>query len=26
LPEVIGKRATRDIERGTPVTWDLIEK
>jgi pseudaminic acid synthase len=25
LPEVIGKRAARDIERGTPVTWDLIE-
>ncbi len=26
LPEVIGKRAARDIERGTPVTWDLIAK
>ncbi len=26
LPEVIGKRAARDIERGTPVTWDLIDK
>jgi pseudaminic acid synthase len=25
LPEVIGKRATRNIARGTPVTWDLIE-
>jgi pseudaminic acid synthase len=25
LPEVIGKRAVRNIERGTPVTWDLIE-
>jgi len=25
LPEVIGKRAARDIERGTPVTWDLID-
>jgi pseudaminic acid synthase len=25
LPEVIGKRAARNIERGTPVTWDLIE-
>jgi pseudaminic acid synthase len=25
LPRVIGKRAVRDIERGTPVTWDLIE-
>lgn len=26
LPEVVGKRAVRDIERGTPLTWDLIEK
>jgi pseudaminic acid synthase len=26
LPEVIGKRAARDIERGTPMTWDLIDK
>ncbi|MGA9040145.1 MAG: pseudaminic acid synthase [Terriglobales bacterium] len=26
LAEVIGKRAARDIERGTPVTWDLIAK
>jgi pseudaminic acid synthase len=25
LPEVIGKRAARDIERGTPVSWDLID-
>ncbi|HTF45059.1 MAG TPA: pseudaminic acid synthase [Terriglobales bacterium] len=25
LAEVIGKRAVRNIERGTPVTWDLIE-
>jgi pseudaminic acid synthase len=25
LPEVLGKRAARNIERGTPVTWDLIE-
>ncbi len=24
--EVLGKRATRDIERGTPLSWDLIEK
>ncbi len=23
---VLGKRATRDIERGTPLSWDLIEK
>ncbi len=26
LPEVLGKRAARDIERGTPVGWDLIAK
>ncbi|HTR68095.1 MAG TPA: pseudaminic acid synthase [Terriglobales bacterium] len=25
LPEVLGKRAARDIERGTPLSWDLIE-
>jgi pseudaminic acid synthase len=25
LLDVIGKRAARDIERGTPVSWDLIE-
>jgi pseudaminic acid synthase len=25
LPEVIGKRAARNIERGTPVSWDLID-
>jgi pseudaminic acid synthase len=24
LPEVVGKRATRDIERGTPLSWELI--
>jgi len=24
LAEVVGKRAARDIERGTPVSWDLI--
>jgi pseudaminic acid synthase len=24
LTDVIGRVATRDIERGTPVTWDLI--
>ncbi len=24
LPEVLGKRAARDIERGTPLSWDLI--
>jgi pseudaminic acid synthase len=24
LQEVLGKRATRDIERGTPLSWELI--
>jgi N-acetylneuraminate synthase len=24
LPEVLGKRAARDVERGTPVSWDLV--
>jgi pseudaminic acid synthase len=24
LGEVLGKRAVRDIERGTPLTWDLV--
>jgi len=24
LAEVLGKRAARDIQRGTPVSWDLI--
>jgi pseudaminic acid synthase len=26
LPEVIGKRAACDIARGTPLSWDLIDK
>jgi N-acetylneuraminate synthase len=26
LPEIIGKRATRDIQRGTPLSWDLVAK
>jgi N-acetylneuraminate synthase len=26
LHEVVGKRAVCDIERGTPLTWDLVEK
>jgi N-acetylneuraminate synthase len=26
LHEVVGKRATHDIERGTPLTWDLVER
>lgn len=25
LKEIIGKRARRDIERGTPLSWDMIE-
>ncbi len=24
LPEVLGRRASRDIERGTPLSWDLV--
>jgi N-acetylneuraminate synthase len=24
IREVIGRRATRDIERGTPLSWDLV--
>lgn len=24
MPEVLGRRAARDIERGTPLSWDLI--
>lgn len=24
LPDVLGKRAARDIERGTPLSWDLV--
>jgi len=26
LPEVLGKRAAANIERGTPLAWDLIAK
>lgn len=26
LPQVLGKRAARDIVRGTPLGWDLVEK
>jgi pseudaminic acid synthase len=26
LPQVLGKRASRDIVRGTPLGWDLVEK
>ncbi len=25
LPEILGKRAARDISRGTPLSWDLVE-
>jgi len=24
LPEVLGRRASRDVERGTPLSWDLV--
>ena len=24
--EILGKKATKDIERGTPLNWDLIER
>jgi len=26
LPEVLGKHAARDIQRGTPLSWDLVAK
>lgn len=26
LPEVLGRRATRDLEHGTPLTWEMVEK
>jgi len=25
LPEVLGRHASRDIERGTPLAWDLVQ-
>ena len=25
LAEVLGKRSTRDVERGTPLSWDLVK-
>ena len=25
LPEVIGRRAARDLARGTPLAWDMVE-
>jgi len=24
LPEILGRRAVRDVEKGTPLSWDLI--
>lgn len=24
LPEVLGRRAARDLERGTPLSWDMV--
>jgi N-acetylneuraminate synthase len=26
LPEILGRRALRDIEKGTPLNWDLLAK
>jgi pseudaminic acid synthase len=26
LPQIVGKRAACDIERGTPLSWDLVAK
>jgi pseudaminic acid synthase len=26
LPEILGQRATCDIERGTPLRWDLVTR
>jgi N-acetylneuraminate synthase len=26
LKDMIGKRASRDIERGTPLSWDMVEE
>ena len=26
LPEILGQHASRDIESGTPMTWDLVER
>lgn len=25
LPEILGRKVTRNIERGTPLSWDLLE-
>jgi pseudaminic acid synthase len=26
LPEVLGQYASRDIDRGTPLSWDLVHR
>ena len=26
LPEVLGRQAARDVERGTPLSWDLVNR
>jgi N-acetylneuraminate synthase len=26
LPEVLGRQAARDVERGTPLSWDLVDR
>lgn len=26
LPEVLGRHAARDIERGTPLSWDMVKR
>ena len=26
LPDVLGRSAARDIERGTPLSWDLVDR
>jgi pseudaminic acid synthase len=26
LPQIVGQRASRDIERGTPLSWELVAK
>jgi len=26
LPEVLGRHAKKDIEGGTPLSWDLVER
>jgi N-acetylneuraminate synthase len=25
LPDLIGRRVTRDVARGTPFSWDLVD-